>query len=299
MIADRGRRLGRSLQLGATVAAALLASVMFPATAHAVPDQLIRTIQFNVSNSERYGGNVDAAADDIMGSIQDYNPHVVTLNEVCRGTYLDILARAGMTGDYIETNGPDTPTNNVYSNSCPDRHFGNAVMSVNSSTLYNAWYLPRGTPIVSQTEVRALTCITTAFLHTIRACSTHIININTQMLQNQQIRSVRDHVNRIVTTSWAVILGGDFNVIPTRAELSRIYNSVFTGGYGLFAEVAQRCGPGGVPARCNYPSTHESGNKYDYTFLSGDGGWCCPNSSATVARVSDHKVLRGSAYLQA
>ena len=289
----------RSLQLGAAATVALLMFVVFPATAEAVPDQLIRAIQFNVSNSDRYNGDVTAATNDIMASIQDYNPHVVTLNEVCRGTYDGIRSRAGMTGAFIETNGLHTPTGGLYNNKCPDHSFGNAVLSVNSSTFYNSWYLPRGTPSVSMTEVRGLTCITTAFLHTIRVCSTHIIDVNTQGLQDTQVGAVRDHVNPIVSTSWAVILGGDFNVIPTRAELNRIYNSVFAGGYGLFAEVAQRCGPGGIPARCNFPSTHESGNKWDYTFLSGDGGWCCPNSSATTARVSDHKVLRGSAYLQA
>lgn len=56
-----------------------------------VPDQLIRMMQFHVSNSGEYEGSTSAAG-DIVDSIRAGDPHVVTLNEICRSTYNELYS---------------------------------------------------------------------------------------------------------------------------------------------------------------------------------------------------------------
>lgn len=148
------------------------------------------------------------------------------------------------------------------------------------------WALPHPTTM----ERRRLSCHTTAFLHTIKVCGTHIVPEPFAHRDNQ-IAYVRDQVNLVSTSSWATAMGGDFNSTPKSVALDRIYSRFYDNAYGIFNEVAQGCGP----TRCG-AATHSLG-KIDYIFLGAR--WCCPGTSVGTARVSDHKVLRGTALLQA
>lgn len=273
------------LLLVATACILFVLSTTVPAPAELVSDQPIRAIQFNVCGSVCYNGSLSAAT-DIVNSINDHDSHVVTLNEICENVFNSVVSQTGMHGYYIETNGPRSGLP-AWDNSCSGQRFGNAVLTRNNWTATaQYWYL---TPATT-TERRALVCHTTQFLHTIRTCVTHVAP-SPPATRDQHISQVRDHVNPIAITSWATVMGGDFNSVPTSPYLDRIYSGDFVNGYGLFNEVGQNCG---TPGRCG-SATHSSG-KIDYLFYAGE--WCCPGTSVGTALVSDHKVLRGTVLLQ-
>lgn len=259
-------------------------------TQESAADQYLKTIQFNACGNVCYLGSITAAG-DITNSIRDHGVRIATLNEICLNQMEQIELDAGMYGQFTETNGPDSGLP-VWDNNCAGDHYGNAILSdVSFTQLATAWPLRRP----SSTEQRKLTCRDARFLHTVELCVTHITN-SPDIARSEQITDVKNRVNPEVLSSWATLVGGDFNSLPYSSYLNQIYNDVFPAGYGLFAEIAQRCGPGGAIDRCG-ASTHSSG-KIDYTFIDGEGGWRNPASAASSARVSDHKVLKGSLYLQ-
>jgi endonuclease/exonuclease/phosphatase family metal-dependent hydrolase len=89
--------------------------------------------------------------------------------------------------------------------------------------------------------------------------------------------------------SWAVVVMGDFNVIPTNNAFDRLYSPNHGGGAsGRFQEADEsvfhrRCGESTSGSR-----------KIDYVFLS-NRHWNAPSANATHSDVSDHYPLRGSA----
>lgn len=198
-----------------------------PEAAVAVPDQTIRTIQFNVCGSVCYLGSSTAAV-DTANSINSYNPHMVTLVEVCWSHVTDISARTSMHNLYFETSGPYSRDGRGQ-NSCANDRFGISSFSdrayVNGTRAYKYLSYP------SSNEWRGVDCKNTVFLHTVALCVTHI----DPTWPNTQIGEVRTFVDPIVrgsTGSYGTLMGGDFNVTPRHGALNTIYSSDLPGGYG-------------------------------------------------------------------
>lgn len=270
--------------LGILSVASQLVTAATPA--NAVSDQLLRMIQFNVCGNICYGGDIEAGT--VVGNeIVSWDARIVTLNEICRNQFDRVLADTGMSGYYFETSGPLSQNRRGVSD-CPGDHYGIGLFTDNPFKDASQWWALADP---SSNEYRGLICRTTTFLHTVTVCSTHIRPDQV----DYQISQVRDHTNVVLTQNYAVVLGGDFNATPGSQALSRIYSSRFSGGYGSFSEVAVNCAS--PPARCGAP-THSS-EKIDYIFFNDtNGAWCCPTAYTRTVGASDHKLLRGTVYLQ-
>lgn len=215
-------------------------SVIWTGSAEAVPNQRLNVLQFNVCNNGCYGGSY-TAADDVIASINNHNAQIVTLNEVCASVSRDIALRTGMREYYIETNGPRSGAPS-YDNNCDGHFFGNSALSDHPLTDYPPDYIPLFDG--SSTEQRYILCQRTVFLHTIRACVTHITNNSTYI--GSQITSVSNFLNGLDNRndSWAALVGGDFNASPNSSYLNVMYNSTYANGTGRWYEIAgcNRCG---------------------------------------------------------
>lgn len=87
-------------------------------------------------------------------------------------------------------------------------------------------------------EFRGLVCRQAIYLHTVTLFVTHIRPDQA----DYQISQTRDHLQVVVASNIATLVGGDFNVVAYSDSLNRIYNSAFLYGYGQFGEVDQYCG---------------------------------------------------------
>lgn len=282
--------------LGAATAVCCLVLSATPVHADEQPDvadQVLHLIQFNMCGSSAdcpNQGGVGVANATVL-SIQDWGARLVTLNEVCYSQYMAVKNGTGHDGRFFETNGPNSGAAS-FLNSCSDDRFGNAVLSDNVITGVPT---NKNLPHPSTTELRKANCATSKYLHTLKLCVTHIANAS-YGIKDDQVQTATLLVNPLIASGFPLVFGGDFNGVPSSGYLNQMYNYVFTGGYGLFGEGAQRCGPNGTPARCG-AATHTLG-KIDYMFMDGVGGWCCPGAAVGGSSYSDHDVLRVSLRLQ-
>jgi endonuclease/exonuclease/phosphatase family metal-dependent hydrolase len=243
-----------------------------------------RIFQFNAYDNLGTGTSHTARADAIVSSLVSFGAHFASLNELCRSTGTDIVAKAQARG--LALSGYFTQTY-AFAGNCPGGSYGNMVLYRGSLVGATVTPLPSG----GSSEVRKLTCVATSEPGTLRMCGTHITN--NRDLQNQQIDLVRSTVNPYaVAPGGYVIVGGDFNQTPSTSAIQRMY----TGYGGYFNEVDRA---GGCNDSVSNERTTWSGIfpvKYDYIFVAASR-FTCHWGDATSSSVSDHSPLRGEATM--
>ncbi|MGW6500253.1 endonuclease/exonuclease/phosphatase family protein [Nonomuraea angiospora] len=265
----------------------------------------VRALQFNMCG---FGGVPehacatsmrDDAASATASSLLDFRPDVVTLNEVCREQYDELLSITSANGYTLHgqfTAAPDPQS------TCDSSEPGNALIS--STPLSNV----ETTPLPgddSPSEQNNLTCADTTMRgQVVKACVTQLSDVT--QARPAQAEAVAQRVNAHIDAGFPVIVGGDFQSNPDGAVLTPLYSH--HGGTGKLHELdetdiqyfdsdAGDCPP--VDRRCR------SGEgtvpnlvlplKLDYLFVSDD--FAALDADATRSSVSSHVPLRGWATL--
>jgi endonuclease/exonuclease/phosphatase family metal-dependent hydrolase len=290
--------IGRRAAL-VTLAALALALV---GAGSAQAEMRYRFWHFNACGNKCNHDKSAALVTAIRRSIEDYSPHAVSLNEICRNQYLDLkaeLQRVGiweMDGRYIFT---ETDTND-----CADGSYGIALLT--RAPIADHMWMPLPEP--HGTETRKLLCARVESPHVVRFCTTHIVHDEHPESQPKQISAVAREMNSSVDAGRPTVLMGDFNVSPEHPALTELYDfNHHPPGIGRFQEVDENHDENTAPCRCGehtwdsdvnvgpFSWTRES-HKYDYAFVNGRD-WSTVWGDATSSDLSDHDPLRGAADL--
>lgn len=285
----------------------------------------LRFFQFNMCGSEGRASFKDAAnkpidpndkcdADEVTGavlrSIVEFRPTIVTLNEVCRWQFEELLARLGvgtwpMNGEFgmtFEFSEGSKRTEALCAagadrGDANGRDFGNAVLVHGTVERdpepYSLEERPRPKG-ASQVETRSMICMISVMGDVrIRACSVHVIpgkrdkdkkNVKDMRKTIEQISAGAELANEWVEQGYAVVIGGDFNATPSELKSSARPGAALAEFLRQFDDVDQEERP-----------THDEG-KIDYIFLS-TRYFHDISGMPTQSEHSDHRPLRGLARL--
>ncbi len=250
-------------------------------------------------------GEVTVRAAQIVESISNYGPDIVTLNEVCYSQYRAIraaLIARGYHATYASSGKGTGGACDNYDDSV-GRKFGMALFSKQSATRepYDI-----GTP----EHPNRLLCSDTAIgSRAVKACSVHL------GAKDKEERALQASKLAAMASEWhkdkPVVLMGDFNAEPTEDVMGKFYDH--SGGTGIFHE-ADESDPaysedwpaGAVRGRSGEitfttdrtdPPTVK---KIDYIFLSAADFKAVEGDSlyGGQRRTSDHRVYRGGATWQ-
>lgn len=284
---------------------ALAVAAVPAATASA--DHEWKTWHFNMAGNSIHDGNatVDDEGDPVrairnsLTGLGDGDPKFVGLNEICENQFDRLLTElrqrnTDWNGQFVKT-----VDLNDYGGLCDrggtasEHDYGNAVfvrgqVDPNSRQVVELPHPDYNTD-GSIREHRKMICVTATLAVWVRTCTTHIDNNAPDSFQDDQIRTVKDHVEGLVANGKRVVLTGDFNVQPGSDKLDRLYSgAIFDGGaHGVFEEVDQ-----GSPAcRCG-AATHSSG-KIDFTWVNSRDWTVLDGSVHNPTTAHDHEILRG------
>ncbi len=250
--------------------------------------------------SDADGGGVDSRGSTsrmtkVLSAIDSYDPHIVTFNEICYSQYRTIrssLLTRGYGATYASTTTGASCDN--YDSSW-GQGFGNAIFFKGTSPASSTKFV---LPNDASAEPRHL-LYTDVPLDgkTIRVATTHLTTNATW--RKKQIEFIRDKAALWISQNRPVIITGDFNAVPTDANMGLMYSH--SGGTGQFQECDEK-------HSCPSPLTYCRGGEYtfnetkklDYIFFSemhfgnveGDAKSRYPNP------ISDHNTLQGSAVWQ-
>lgn len=260
-------------------------------------------VRDNDKCTSKGGSGEGTSVPAIVSSAVDYQPDIVTLNEVCENQFdalLDQLEAGGYAMDgRFGTARPDVST-------CDGSDYGNAVLSRRTILNDAGEQLSHPLPGPDGAEVRQLLCVDTPLRgRNVKACATHLSSSG-----GKQATQVSDGILPVVNT-WLdagipVLIGGDFNVRPTDDALTPLYSR--DGGTGRFREMDETDFDFfTVGCRNEYAESCRSGEgthdevlvdpKIDYVFFSED--FAKPRGDATTSPVSDHDPLRATAVVAA
>jgi endonuclease/exonuclease/phosphatase family metal-dependent hydrolase len=259
-----------------------------------------RFFQFNTCGSVTTNpdctahGDVDTVASAVVSSILDFQPHAVSLNEICKSQFDEIVRR--LSSSSWPMSGAQWAWQKNTANNCANNDFGLGVLTkpatVGTAVIQSISDTSATDP-PDDSENRKIVCVSANFERTTKVCTTHITNSDQTnsagtSYRAAQIQRLAGVVNPWVTNGTPVALMGDFNVEPTWNALDPIYDKAIFGGgaSGHFKEVDQQS-----PA-CRCGEATLSGAKYDYVFLSADD-WNNLDGDATSSPISDHDPLRG------
>lgn len=248
--------------------------------------------------SDPDGGGVDSRGSvsrmsNVLAAIDNYDPDVVTFNEICYSQYRtirpDMIAR-GYSSTYASTTTGGGCDN---FDSSWGTGFGDALFSKgpvpNTQQRYvlpNAAGVEERQLLCADTKVQGVDC---------KVCTTHLSN--DQTYRTQEVQAIANlAANWINNQNKPVIITGDFNAIPTSAEMGLMYSH--SGGTGLFQEVDESndC----LPFCRGGEFTFNEVKKIDYIFFSAKhfGGLTGDAKSRFPNPISDHNTLEGSALWQ-
>jgi endonuclease/exonuclease/phosphatase family metal-dependent hydrolase len=277
-------------------------------TETASADHRYRFLQFNVCGSvmrdvdhpQCNSGRIDTGMiEHVRSTVESFQPHVVSLNEVCKTQFDRIYWDLNYRGVW-KVHGHFTPTDTTSTN-CEGETFGNAIFV--REPIFGS---PVETPLphVANGEQRKITCLVTALARGTVVCSTHVAS--NDAYQEDQIVAVRNAVSNYVANGTPTVVLGDFNVEPNERRLhddapderllDRIYDTNYPDpyGFGVFRELDETHGE--VPkCRCG-ENTYDDGPKIDYIFVSRYD-WSTLNADAITSPYSDHHQVRGWATL--
>jgi endonuclease/exonuclease/phosphatase family metal-dependent hydrolase len=235
-------------------------------------------MQWNMAGVSKFDGSTGEPVDAIVRSVLNYFPRILTLNEVCRRQVQSLYDKLRASGYTMTYHFVPTIRAGGCGSSGSANDYGNAVFTRGSVIAFEPAI---GLPNPEGKEPRNLVCMRTDLgtNSRIRACSTHLSPADSEPTNNHQQRDrVAEVMRGWANAGTAVAVGGDFNITPN--ALQHIYST----GTGLFKEI-------------DYPenaATHSRG-KIDYIFLTASR---YPSLSGDATNsVSDHQLLKGSAYL--
>ncbi|GIH80616.1 hypothetical protein Plo01_70450 [Planobispora longispora] len=266
----------------------------------------VRIFQFNMCGARQVpvpacaGGAVGSAAPAVASSILDFRPDVVTLNEVCREQYDEVLRITGANGHALH--GQFTVTRAPESACRGSGERGNALISRTPLSDAETTALPGG----AGPDSYSLTCAgVTLRERAVKACVTQLSSV--AEARPAQAEAVAQRIDGHIGGGFPVILGGDFQARPWDAALTPLYSH--HGGTGKLHEVDEtdtqyfaspeyscpvddrRCRTG----EGTYPVPVALQYKLDYVFVSDD--FAALDGDATRTSVSSHVPLRGWATL--
>jgi endonuclease/exonuclease/phosphatase family metal-dependent hydrolase len=255
----------------AILAAALVACSAAPAAA---ADQVGT---FNMAGQAKNKGKT-AVAEDVMRSMLDRRPLVMTLQEVCYTQFHHLRAKLNSlyAGAFFK----------VPARRCKEGNasFGNAVFWRRASLKVNyvKQYPLGSSPGLEQRQMGCVKSDQPRFV----ACSVHLTNPKdqaTRQSQHREMAKVAETVNGWAS-KYPVVVSGDFNARPGELLMSALYQGVYGGGAaGLFREVSSPTARRGEPS-------HDKG-KLDYIFASP--GLNPRGGDATKSLRSDHRPVWG------
>ncbi len=278
------------------LACAVIVSVSaLPGNAASAP---VGFLQFNVCGKTCHLGT--AVVGDIENAVTSSSPQpfVLTLNEMCRSDYAKLTSDLPAYHGYFQTTLPGN---------CADgSDNGDVVLARTTGISYlGSWALPRP----GGGEARRVTCLQASVPGASRplvACVTHIDyhSANTAT----QVAAVAARAGGYAPAN-AVVVGGDFNSIPTSSAMSAMYSPSYPNGHGSFVEADSAnhvrtgggssstynefTGCGGAPC----PSaSHPAHRKIDYVFMSGTG-FSAYSANAQSAAHSDHRPVVATAVV--
>lgn len=277
--AGRARLRGRCLLGGMLLVAGLVAVATPTPTASATGH--IRLLQFNMcGHACRSPTQFKIAA--VIDSLDEFHPAAVSLNEVCRQQFSEIVTGIASRGWKMWAAFMTTRNDG-----CEDgTDFGNAVLTRAEIVTVDTMSYTAQAP--DNHELRGLLCVGADLgLRPTRICSTHIVSSGPDPNGSVRRRQIAEAASVVGAYAVPVVLMGDFNFSPSDRGLDRLYTRAHPGGSGQFDEVDQ--GPG--TCRCG-EATQGSGKKIDYAFVTARD-FDIGHGSATHADFSDHLVLRG------
>jgi endonuclease/exonuclease/phosphatase family metal-dependent hydrolase len=201
-------------------------------------------------------------------------PYVLTLQEVCRSQYDQLVADLPYHGHFEPT---------IRGRCWDGSDYGIAVLVRTSDVEHlGSWPLPNP----AGGEPRTMVCVRTAALV---ACVTHIDTVPAN--KASQVAAVASRAGSY-RAGGPVVVGGDFNVTPDSPVIGPMYD--------LFAEADSADGEftgGCSSARCGERLGYgRPTRKIDYLFLSRSG-FAGVDADATSAPNSDHTPLWATAEL--
>jgi endonuclease/exonuclease/phosphatase family metal-dependent hydrolase len=244
-------------------------------------------MSFNVCGGVCRGGEVDRTAAFAAGTAVRRRASVVLLQEICYSQYVRIrtlLGRQGWTGRFAA---------GTSAGMCDDhdgqhgKGFGVAVLVRGraSGTVVKRLPVPDGT----EGRVMLGTTATVGGRRTFVAV-VHLSPSPRAGLAGQ-LRTVAGYLTP--RADRPVIVGGDFNALPTYEGLSRFYAPA-AGGTGRFTELDQH--RSGAAERSGAPTFDIAGRKIDYVFVS-EGLFAEPRAISIGTTMSDHRVYIGTARI--
>ncbi|WP_049573236.1 endonuclease/exonuclease/phosphatase family protein [Nonomuraea sp. SBT364] len=279
-----------------------------------------RFLSYNVCGAasqcaDIYGDSRTAWRDQVVKAIDHWGADLVMLQEVCYNQWTllrdHLQNRAGKPSyDSVWAAAlPASPSTAGCSRWGTDHRFGVVIFAKGGvGTINNGSRSVHALPEAEPVENRIMLCARASVTgRMVRACTTHVDHHPaTAKLQVERVASI---TRAFASEGDPVVLGGDFNVLPTDAALDPLYDH--NGGYGVFQEVDEndkdffggtcgrsldRCRSGEATAEPVCSPKVGTPGKIDYIFLSyywfttvrGDAAACTPG-------MSDHHLLRGAA----
>jgi endonuclease/exonuclease/phosphatase family metal-dependent hydrolase len=249
------------------------------------PSVAVSVMSFNVCGGVCRGGEVRRTAAFTANTAVRQRASVVLLQELCYSQYVrirELLAPHGYTGRFAA---------GAAAGRCDDhdrrhgRGFGVAVLARGKTS----GTVVRRLPTAPGAEGRVMlgTTATVGGRRTFVA----VVHLSPSPRAGlaRQLRSVAAYL--APRAGRPVIVGGDFNALPTYPGLSRFYATA-AGGTGRFVELDER--RGGTSARSGAPTFDVAGRKIDYVFVS-EGLFAEPRATSIGTGMSDHRVYIGTA----
>jgi endonuclease/exonuclease/phosphatase family metal-dependent hydrolase len=244
-------------------------------------------VSFNACGGVCRHGEVDRTAAHIADVALRQDADAVLLQELCYGQYVRIrklLAAHGYTGRFVTS---------TRSRACArtDRRNGTGfgVATLVRGRVSGSAVLPLPTP--PGFERRALLGVAA----TIGGRRTLVVVVHLSPSAaaglDRQLAVLSGYLDR--HAGEPVIVGGDFNALPTRPGLARLYSPA-AGGTGDFVEADELRGR--RPARDGAATFNAADRKIDYIFLS-DGFFRDPRATSLRTRLSDHHVYVATARI--
>ena len=279
----RTRPLLAALAAVAVAATGVVTSVAAAPTAEAAPST-IRVITHNIAKKpEALTKVIEVSKGDRMPGAE-----VVLLQEVCQSMLTRIEDKLGKAAFHVRrTNQGD----------CSDGVIGEAVVYTNKKASVTRDSVDFS--LAGQDQTYGMACLN--FTHnsrTTRACSTHLPA--GKGTDRDALRLAATGVIRDKARAWSfqnpVIVGGDFNSIPTARAMNRMYG-VGPNHQGDFREISQTAGGGNDDRAGLFTIGRLSKNtdrKVDYVFAwkaktRPSGGWV-----DTRFTPSNHRMLFGA-----
>jgi endonuclease/exonuclease/phosphatase family metal-dependent hydrolase len=282
---------------------AVVAATAAPAQADA-PATTVRAITWNVCGAACAYGDTQPLATQAARAVRAWNADVLFLQEVCVNQVAAIRsALPGYEGTF---------KSQVRSGRCGGTGKHGIAVFVRGGSSNERWTNIGGTEGLTGPEYFLLAVdgrtadgrtYTAATAHLRVKCDAEYDFDDCAPITNQarieQSEVIVDELEWLTHDGVPVILGGDFNMLPTSGPMSMFYGPS-AGGHGVFAE-ADGAEAGAVGGRGGESTACDKDQKIDYVFystaqfrdLDGDAAAC-----ATSDRVSDHRLLRATATLR-